>query len=141
MIWKGLTELRDQSVRFGKVKIPAVVLMVYSTATYMLDLFAIFLDICTENKHIFLLGGMNLADEVDYPSGCDLLILPYAGYRDNLAKADQMMERLRPKAVLLDHWYDTFPPITTPIDTASFEEKYGGRIPVIKPEYRTVYFI
>ena len=56
----------------------------------------LFFDVCTENKHIFLLGSMNLADEVDYPSGCDLLILPYAGYRDNLAKADQMMNCLRP---------------------------------------------
>ena len=51
----------------------------------------LFFDVCTENKHIFHLGSMNLADEVDYPSGCDLLILPYASYRDNLAKADQMM--------------------------------------------------
>ena len=41
LIWKGLTELRDQSVRFGEARIPAVVLTVYSAATYMLDLFAI----------------------------------------------------------------------------------------------------
>ena len=38
LIWKGLTELRDQSVHFEKVRTAAIVLIVYSAVTYILAL-------------------------------------------------------------------------------------------------------
>ena len=34
-------------------------------------------------KTISLMGSLNLADDVDYPAGSDVLVLPYNGWEDN----------------------------------------------------------
>ncbi|MCR5576458.1 MAG: MBL fold metallo-hydrolase [Oscillospiraceae bacterium] len=77
-----------------------------------------------EGKSVFLLGSMNLRDEVTYPTGADVLVLPYAGWVDNLPPAVRVIERLQPKRVLLDHWDDTFPPLSSWVDTAPLVRRY-----------------
>ena len=67
---------------------------------------------------------MNLRDEVMYPTGADVLVLPYAGWVDNLPPAVRVIERLQPKRVLLDHWDDTFPPLSSSVDTAPLMRRY-----------------
>ena len=75
------------------------------------------------------MGSMGLDPEVAYPTGADLLILPYQGKSDPLEYAASLVDRLHPKAVLLDHYDDSFPPMTALVDTAAFEkyitEKYN----------------
>lgn len=92
-------------------------------------------EILANRKRVLLLGSMNIADDVNYPSKCDALILPYVGYKDNLAQAEKIIARLNPKKVILDHWDDTFPPLTDTVDTTAIENRYED-IEVIKPDYK-----
>jgi len=93
-------------------------------------------DIGVVNKRILLLGSLNLDDNTEYPKGADLLILPFQG-RSYLAKyAMPFIDRLQPKKVLLDHFDDAFPPISSNVKTRPFislmRRKYPG-VQVICP--------
>lgn len=88
----------------------------------------VFYQIEAEGKTVALMGSMNLREEIDYPTEADTLVLPYNGWPDNLPPARAIIERLRPRAVLLDHWDDTFPPLTTPVDTAPVVEAFPGLV-------------
>ena len=93
-------------------------------------------DISAADKRILLLGSLNLDDAVEYPQGADLLILPFQGRSDINKYAMSFIDRLRPKKVLLDHFNDTFPPISAHVETEFFialmRRKYPD-IPVICP--------
>lgn len=88
----------------------------------------VFYKIEANEKTICLMGSMNLRDEVVYPVEADLLILPYNGWEDNFAPAVKVIERLKPKRVLLDHYDDTFPPLTMPLDLEPILGKYEGKV-------------
>lgn len=88
----------------------------------------VFYDIEAEEKRVSLMGSLNLRDDTEYPAESDLLILPYNGWTDNFPPASAVIERLRPKKVLLDHYDDTFPPVTRKINLAPILEKYGERV-------------
>jgi L-ascorbate metabolism protein UlaG (beta-lactamase superfamily) len=94
-------------------------------------------DIGVANKRILLLGSLNLDDNTEYPKGVDLLILPFQGRSDINKYAMSFIDRLQPKKVLLDHFDDTFPPISSNVKTGLFislmRQKYPG-IPVICPQ-------
>lgn len=77
-------------------------------------------------RTISLMGSLNLAEGVDYPTGSDVLVLPYNGWEDNFPPAVRVVERLRPKRVLLDHYDCAFPPLTTPVDLEPFLERYSA---------------
>lgn len=89
----------------------------------------VFYQIEAEGKTISLMGSMNLRDHTDYPTDSDVLILPYNGWEDNFPPAIRMIERLKPKRVLLDHYDNTFPPVTTPLDLSPILAYKG--VPVI----------
>ena len=89
-----------------------------------------------DGKKVAIMGSMNLAKDVVYPTGCDLLVLPYVGYRDNLAHAKPIIQRLKPKKIILDHWDDTFPPITIEVDTTKVKKEYEGNIDIITINYK-----
>ena len=88
----------------------------------------VFYELEAEGKTLALMGSMNLRDEVEYPTGADLLVLPYNGWPDNLPPAKRIIGRLKPKAVVLDHWDDTFPPLTTPVDLEPILKAYPGLV-------------
>ena len=88
----------------------------------------VFYKIEANEKTICLMGSMNLRDEIEYPVNADLLILPYNGWEDNYPPAVRVIERLRPKRILLDHYDDTFPPLTMPLDLGPILGKYEGRV-------------
>lgn len=81
-----------------------------------------------EGKTIVLMGSMNLRDATRYPSSCDVLILPYNGWEDNFPPAEKMIDKLRPGRVLLDHYDDTFPPVSGFVDRRPILEKYPGLV-------------
>ncbi len=81
-----------------------------------------------DGKTLFLMGSLNLRPEAAYPTGADLLVLPYNGWRDNLQAAVMTIERLRPKRVVLDHYDVTFPPLTAPLDLTPVLDKYPGLV-------------
>lgn len=81
-----------------------------------------------EGKRVALMGSMNLREEIAYPTGVDVLVLPYNGWTDNLPPAKRIIERLAPKRVLLDHYDDSFPPLSAPVDTAPIVEAFPGLV-------------
>ena len=83
-------------------------------------------------KRIIILGSLALAENVEYPTGADIALLPYQGSDDLYRIAVGICKRLRPKAVLLTHFDDTFPPFSSEIDTSGFEERMKKHIPVYK---------
>jgi len=94
-------------------------------------------DISVGNKRILILGSLNLDDNTEYPEGADLLILPFQG-RSSISKyAMPFINRLQPKNVLLDHFDDTFPPISSNVKTGPFISLMRWNhpdIPVICPQ-------
>ena len=63
----------------------------------------------------------------------DLLVLPYNGWEDNYPPAVRIIERLNPKRVVLDHYDDTFPPVTMPLDLSPLLDKYSGLVTTMEP--------
>lgn len=103
----------------------------------------LFYEVRAGGKRVQIMGSMGLDPSVEYPSGADVLVLPFQGRSDPSHLGESLVRRLRPKAVLLDHYDDSFPPMTARIDTAAFEaliqEKY--RIPCRALREGTVYRI
>ena len=97
----------------------------------------VFYQIEADGKTVQLMGSMNLRDNVRYPQGADLLVLPYNGWTDNFPPAVRVIERLRPRRVLLDHYDDTFPPLTTPLDLSPILAEYPGLVTAM--QLRKVY--
>ncbi|MBQ7737210.1 MAG: MBL fold metallo-hydrolase [Oscillospiraceae bacterium] len=81
-----------------------------------------------EGKTVALMGSLNVREDVEYPTGADLLVLPYNGWEDNCPVACGIIERLRPKRCVLDHYDDAFPPLTMPLDLSPILERYPGLV-------------
>ena len=82
---------------------------------------------------VSLLGSLNLREDVDYPTGADLLVLPYNGWEDNYPPAARVIRRLAPKRVLLDHYDSTFPPLTEPVDLSPILKEFNGLVTAMEP--------
>ncbi len=90
-----------------------------------------------EGKTVSIMGSLNIRGDTVYQTGADMLVLPYNGWEDNFPPAVRVLERLRPKRTVLDHYDDTFPPLTMPVDLSPILEKYGGALTALelgKPE-------
>ena len=93
-------------------------------------------EISAEGKHILLLGSMGLKEDVAYPQNVDLLILPYQGTSRLTETALQIIERIRPRKIMLTHFDDAFPPMTKTVDTRPLRREMQQHYPeraVIKP--------
>lgn len=80
----------------------------------------LFYEVSCRNLRIQIMGSMNLDPRVSYPTGADILILPLQGRSDQDTYALQFIRRLKPRAVLLDHYDNTFPPLTGEVDVSGF---------------------
>ncbi len=93
-------------------------------------------------KTVLHMGSLNLDSSEQYPAGPaspDLLTLPFQGRSDLNSYALQFIERLKPKALYLHHFDDAFPPVSSPVDTASFIEivaREYPELPVIVPAFK-----
>lgn len=76
-------------------------------------------------KRIQVLGSLGLDARTDYPTDADILILPFQGRSGLEQYALGIVRRLRPRAVLLDHYDDAFPPVSDVIDTEAFIKMLG----------------
>ncbi len=94
-----------------------------------------------EGRSLFVMGSLNLDCDEEYPTDADVLVLPYQGASRLCERSLAFIERLRPRAVFLDHFDDTFPPISGSIDTSDIEKALAGRLPVIRPEYGRAYTV
>ena len=94
-------------------------------------------EISAGDTHILLMGSLNLDDNTEYPVGSDLLILPFQGRSGIGNYALRFIDRLQPKKVLLVHYDDSFPPISSVVKTVPFVSLMGQNypgIPVLRPE-------
>ena len=85
-----------------------------------------------DGRSLYAMGSLNLDDATEYPTGMDLLALPYQGTSDLLTPALAIIDRLRPKAVLLDHFDDAFPPVSSAVDTSDIARSLSGRLPLYR---------
>ena len=83
-------------------------------------------------KRILILGSMALAPDTEYPAGADLALFPYQGSDQLFAIAKSIYQTIRPKAVLLTHFDDTFPPFSREVETAGFEHYLKSRAAVYR---------
>jgi L-ascorbate metabolism protein UlaG (beta-lactamase superfamily) len=90
---------------------------------------AVVYDICSEQKRVLLLGSLNLDEHTEYPESVDLLVLPFQGRSDIGRYAISFINRLHPKKVLLDHFDDTFPPVSSAVDTGLFVKLMAEKHP------------
>jgi L-ascorbate metabolism protein UlaG (beta-lactamase superfamily) len=86
------------------------------------------------SKTLLILGSLGLAGNEDYAETPDCLVLPYQGSSRLLGIASSIVERIKPKMVLLDHFDDSFPPISREVDVSPFI----AHMRRIAPEVRVV---
>lgn len=94
-----------------------------------------------EGKRIYLMASMNWVKDVEYPTDVDLLVLPFQGASDLVTPGLKFVDMTHPKAVLLDHFDDTFPPMSNHIDTSGMVKALEGKIPVTVPVFGETYEI
>jgi L-ascorbate metabolism protein UlaG (beta-lactamase superfamily) len=85
----------------------------------------------TGSRSVLVFGSMGFSDDVNYPSP-DLLILPLQGHSRIFDLAVEAAARIKPAAVMPDHFDDSFPPVSGTIDAHAFSEFLEERIPHIK---------
>ncbi len=88
----------------------------------------LFYEIEAENKLIQLMGSAGLDENVNYRTGADLLILPHQGRSDIDDHNKRIVERLKPKRVLLDHYDNSFPPYTVDVPVDDFCDKMSKTV-------------
>lgn len=93
-------------------------------------------DLHAGGSRILLLGSLALHPEEKYPEGADIVILPYQGNNNLPARAREVLERLKPKTVLLSHFDNAFPPMSRDVDLrplrSMMKEEYP-EIRIVKP--------
>lgn len=91
-----------------------------------------------EGKSVLVMGSLGLNGEQEYPQGADVFVCPFQGNTHVAEKAEEIIGRLRPKSVLLDHFDDAFPPLSETIEVSRFCAEATGRlgIGIIAPEFK-----
>lgn len=92
-----------------------------------------------EGKRVLLMGSLGMDENTVYPRDIDLMILPFQGRSELTEPAMDILVKVKPKAVFLDHFDDTFPPVSQQVDTSEIEKTLEGVIPVTVPEHKKVY--
>lgn len=82
------------------------------------DIFA--LEISGGGKRVMVLGSAGMDEGTEYPKDADLLVFPYQGRAGMHRYMKRFLQRFRPRAVMLDHFDDAFPPLTHTIGTRKF---------------------
>ncbi len=94
--------------------------LLYLNMTYPENKEILFYEVICAGKRVQIMGSMNLDQNVSYPTGADLLILPLQGRSDADTYALNLVRRLQPKKILLDHYDNTFEPLTGEVDVSGF---------------------
>lgn len=92
--------------------------------------------ITINDKNLLLMGSMALDENTIYPTNVDYLILPFQGGTDLNEKVVPIINKLHPKNVILSHFDNSFPPVSTEVDIS----KLGTIIYPVKliiPKYDT----
>ena len=98
-------------------------------------------EINADGRRVLFMGSLGLRENAQQPKmGADLLILPYNGLSDPSEISLSIVEKLRPKALLIGHHDNAIPPLTTDLtqELDGFIEQMREKhpeIPVVVPEF------
>lgn len=96
-------------------------------------------EFCAEGKRALLMGSAGTVDGLNLPEGADCLIFPFQGRGNMTEYSLPIIEKLKPKQVILDHFDNAFPPITGKVSTKKFVEsmqKLHPDVNVTVPTYK-----
>lgn len=85
-------------------------------------------------KTAVILGSAGMDAAVEYPKGADLFVFPYQGRSGMHQYVKKFLPAFKPKKVFLDHFDNSFPPLTHLVKTA----KCPQSVKEILPETETV---
>ena len=94
-------------------------------------------EIEAEGKKIFLTGSFREHPEETYPDDIDLMILANGGSVFVPEKTKAFIDRYKPKKILVDHFDDSFPPLTRDVSVERLKkmtQKNHPEIEFIIPE-------
>ncbi len=94
------------------------------------DIFA--LEFSAEGKKIMVLGSAGVEEDTEYPDGADLLVFPFQGRARMHRYMIPFLKEFSPKAVMIDHFDDAFPPLTHRVNTKKFEATVNKYLPGAK---------
>ena len=86
--------------------------------------------ITINNKKLLFMGSMALNKKTVYPKNIDYLVLAYQGRSDLDKKIDSIINTIKPKKIILAHFDNSFPPISSDVDISKLKYKN-----IIIPEY------
>ena len=91
------------------------------------------------DKRIFLTGSFRDTPEITYPKDVDLLVLANGGSVFVPEKTKGFLRKYTPKAILVDHFDNAFPPVTRNVSVKRLQrtvKKNHPEIRFIVPEIR-----
>ncbi len=78
------------------------------------------LEFSAEGKKIMVLGSAGIEETTEYPDGADLLVFPFQGRVRMHRYMIPFLKEFAPKAVMIDHFDDAFPPFTRAVKPQKF---------------------
>lgn len=91
------------------------------------DIYA--LEISDGEKTAVVLGSAGMERTANYPKGADLLVFPYQGRARMHRYLRKFLDVFRPKAVMIDHFDDAFPPLSHTMNVKKFAPAVEKRLP------------
>ncbi len=91
------------------------------------DIFA--LEFSCGEKKIMVLGSAGKDENTEYPDGADLLVFPYQGRARMHRYMVSFLDVFKPKAVMIDHFDNAFPPISHTVNPKKFAPTVNKYLP------------
>ncbi|MHB8918560.1 MAG: MBL fold metallo-hydrolase [Desulfocucumaceae bacterium] len=88
-------------------------------------------EIEVKGKKILHMGSLNMDEKEIYPQAVDVMTIPFQGRSDLDHYALQFVQRVKPQNVYLHHFDDSFPPVSSRVNTNKFCESVKKIFPGI----------
>ena len=89
-------------------------------------------EITNGGKKIFLTGSFRDTPSIEYPRDIDLLVLANGGSVFVPEKTAGFIAKYKPKAILVDHFDNAFPPVTRTVSVKRLQKKVAKNHPDIR---------
>lgn len=102
-------------------------------------------EITVREKKLLHLGSLSFDESETYPQGVEVMTIPFQGRSDLAEYVLPLINKIKPQSLYLHHFDDTFPPISSAVNTQQLISKAAKLYPdinVILPvigESRTVF--
>ncbi len=88
-------------------------------------------EIKLKSQTILHMGSLNMDETERYPERVDIMTIPFQGRSDIDEYAAGFVRRVMPRMLYLHHFDDSFPPISSTVETSNFIEKIAELFPGI----------